>query len=184
MVALLLLTQGALISAALISAAPAQVAPTQAAENAIEALTVPELLSRAESLPPTGLYLLASRLFGESRRDEATRWLYIAQIRARYRLATAPGLPPDGEPALYAALGESVGRPINEWAFGDVPSAAARMQEALDWDAAHPNAITPKSKDPATLERIRGGLAQMRLKVLVDADEIRQQRNANGLPNR
>lgn len=91
-----------------------QAAPTHASADAIEALTVPELLSRAESLPPAGLYLLASRLFGEARRDESTRWLYVAQIRALYQLAISPGLPPDGEPALYAAVGETVGRPINE----------------------------------------------------------------------
>lgn len=58
------------------------------------------------------------------------------------------------------------------------------MKGALDWDAAHPNAVTPKSRDPATLERTRGGLAQMRLKVLAEADEIRRERQANGLTNR
>ena len=158
--------------------------PAHASVDAIDTLTVPELLSRAESLPPAALYLLASKLFGEGRRPEAARWLYVAQIRARYQLATSPELPPDAEPALYAALGESVGRPINEWAFGDVPAVAASMKEALEWDAAHPNAVTPKGRDPATLERIRGGLAQMRLEVLSDADEIRRQRRANGLGNR
>lgn len=159
----------------------AQVAAPRAAPDSLDALTVPELLTRADTLPPAGLYLLASRLFAEGRREDATRWLYVAQIRARYRLITSPGLSPDGEPALYAALQETIGRPINEWAFGDIPAVAARMQEALDWDDAHPNAVTPKTRDAAALERIRGGLAQLRLRVLADQADIRRQRGANGL---
>lgn len=81
------------------------------------------------------------------------------------------------ETAFYAALLETVGRPINEWAFGNVPALAARMQEALDWDATHPNLVTPKMTDRAVLELIRNGLAQLRLEVLTDADDIRRQRN-------
>jgi len=70
----------------------AQAAPARAAVDVIEALTAPELLSRAESLPPGRLYQPASRLFRGARRDEAIRWLSVAQIRDRHRLATSPEL--------------------------------------------------------------------------------------------
>jgi hypothetical protein len=72
------------------------------------------LLSQAETLPPAELYRLAALLFAAGQRDDAVRWFYVAQLRARYHLATASGLRPDGEPALYAAFNETLGSPINE----------------------------------------------------------------------
>ena len=143
-----------------------------------------ELLAQATELPPASLYPLAAKLFGEDRRDDAVRWLYIAQIRSRFRLATASGLPPDGEPALYGALLESVGRPINEWAFGDIPAVTARMAEALDWDATHANGVTPKGPNRAALEQVPGGLARFRESVIAGGDELRKERAAHGLENR
>ncbi len=143
-----------------------------------------ELLARVDALPPAGLYLLTARLFAEGRRDDAVRWLYVAQLRSRFRLATAPSLPPDGEPALYASLNESVGRPINEWAVGDVDGLAARMGEALDWDPAHANVFTLKEPHAAALEKVRGGLVELRASVLARKNGIRRQRLANGLENR
>ncbi|ONG52606.1 hypothetical protein BKE38_14175 [Pseudoroseomonas deserti] len=143
-----------------------------------------ELEKDAENLPPAGLYTLAARRFREGPQQDAVRWLYVAQLRARFRLAATPDLPRSGEPALYAALNESVGRPINEWAFGDVDALAASLQDALDWDAAHANAATPKPGNEAVLNRIRAGLAEMRETVLASREKIRQQRSANGLENR
>lgn len=148
------------------------------------AMPTATLRSGAETLPPVGLYTLAAKLFAEGQRDEATRWLYVAQIRARFHLAVSPGLRPDAEPAIYAALNEDVGRPINEWAFGDVEAAAARMQKALDWDAAHRDGFTPKNGREAALERVRGGLVRLRTQVLAEKDDMRRERHANGLENR
>lgn len=143
-----------------------------------------ELLAEAQNLEPAELYSLASQLFSAGRRQEAVQWLYVAQLRARFRLAVARDLRPDGEPALYGALNETVGRPINEWGFGDVDALAASMQAALDWDAAHPNGATPKAGNEAALERIRKGLAELRETVLARRDSIREQRRGNGLENR
>ena len=124
----------ALLRAAVLGLVAAVAAPVHApAQDFVEVPTA-TLLSRAETLLPVEMYVLAARLFADGRRDEAVRWLYVAQIRARLHLATSRGLRPDAEPALYAALNEEVGRPINEWAFGDVDALALRMQEALDPD--------------------------------------------------
>jgi hypothetical protein len=57
-------------------------------------------IAQAPNLSPDVLYLLAARLFAAGRRDEAVVWFYVAQIRVRFRLAVAPDLPPDGEPAV------------------------------------------------------------------------------------
>lgn len=171
---------GAAVSGLLALAAPAS--PTAAQDLA--AMPIQAMVDQAPDLPPAGLYMLAERLFSAGRRDEGVTWFYIAQIRSRVRLAAAPDLSPDGEPALYAALNDSLGRPINEWAFGDIDRVAAQMQEALDWDASHANAFTPKASNAAALEQVRSGLAALRTSVLARKDEIRRQRLANGLINR
>lgn len=154
-----------------------------AAQDA-DAPSIEQTIARAPELPPVSLYQLAGRLFAAGRRDEAVTWFYIAQIRSRFRLAAMPDLPADGEPALYAALMDTLGKPINEWAFGDVDRVAAQMTAALDWDAAHANATTPKAANAAVLAQVRGGLLSLRAGVLADKDNIRRQRLANGLVNR
>lgn len=143
-----------------------------------------ELLAGATDLPPSSLFILAMKLFGEGRRDEAVRWFYIAQIRGRFRLAAEPNLPPDGEPALYEALFETIGPVINGWAFGDIPGLAARMTEALEWDAAHANGLTPKAPNMAALEQVRSGLVQFRDSLIAQRDDIRKERAADGRENR
>ena len=95
-----------------------------------------------------------------------------------------PDLPPDGEPALYAALNETLGREINGWGFGDIDRAAAHMAEALDWDQTHANGYTNKATHAAALAQVRAGLVALRASVLDEKDDIRRERTANGLANR
>ena len=168
-----------LILAIMLQGLPPSIAAAQNDTTSIE-----QAIAQAPELPPVGLYQLAARLFAAGRRDEAVTWFYIAQIRSRFRLAATPDLPPDGEPALYASLMDTLGTLINQWAFGDIDRVAAQMQDALDWDAAHANAATPKAAHPAALEQVRGGLVALRAGVLADKDRIRRQRLANGLMNR
>ena len=158
-------------------------APARAAADPVS-MTIEQLLAQASELPPTGHYVLAGRLFEAGRRDEAVMWFYVAQIRARLRQAAEPGLPPDGEPALYASFNQSLGQPINGWAFGDIDGVARHMMEALDWDAAHDNPITPKASHAAALAKVRDGLEALRTDVLARKDEIRRTRLSNGLGNR
>jgi len=143
-----------------------------------------ELLAGTADLPPTSLFILAIKLFGEGRRNEAVKWFYAAQIRGRFRFAVEPNLPPDGEPAAYEALFETIGPVINGWAFGDIPGLTAHMTEALDWDATHANGLTPKAPNLAALERVRSGLVQFRDSLMAQQDDIRKERAANGLENR
>jgi len=149
-----------------------------------ETMPLDTLIAQAPKVTPDALFLLAARLFAAGRRDEAVVWLYAAQIRMRFRLAVAPDLPPDGEPALYGALFATIGPQINEWAFGDIDRAAAHMQEALDWDSAHANAFTPKSGHAAELKQVRSGLVAFRASILTQKDDFRRKREANGLENR
>jgi hypothetical protein len=154
--------------------------------TAQDAQTIPlnSLIAQAPNVSPDALFVLAARSFAAGRRDEAVVWFYVAQIRMRFRLAVAPDLPPDGEPAVYEALFETIGPQINGWAFGNIDRLAAHMQEALDWDRSHVNTFTPKSGHTAELEQIRSGLAAFRASVLTQKDELRRERATKGLENR
>lgn len=133
---------------------------------------------------PVEDYQRASALFREGKGDEATYWFYRGQLRARIHLAARPDLPPDGDPALFASLNETVGRPINQWAFGDVPGAVATIRRVLAWHSANDDPFTPKAQFPAAHVRVHAGLEGLVAKMLADQDRIREQRKANGLPNR
>ena len=129
-------------------------------------------------------YRRASELFGAGRREEASYWFYRGQFRYRVHLEARPSLDPSGDPALFASLNETLGRPINEWAFGDLPALAATLDRVLEWQAANDDAFTPKAEFVAAHEEVRAGLEALKAHVLAERDAIQAQRKANGLPNR
>ncbi|MCO4317727.1 hypothetical protein M8997_011080 [Phyllobacterium sp. 21LDTY02-6] len=148
------------------------------------AMTPAELKSNIEASHPAAYYVLASKLFSGGTRDEAVVWFYAGQLRYRFHLAAHPDLPADGDRALLASLSEVVGRPINEYAAGNVEEWASAMQGALDWDEQHDNGFTSKSAYAEQWLQQRAGLAKLRANVRAQAAEIRQQRLENGLENR
>jgi hypothetical protein len=159
--------------------AAAQRAPAAAADTASQ--SVPQLIENIERKHPVTFYVLAKRLFEGEQKDEAVFWFYAGQIRYRAYLKHNPRLDPSGEPALFASLSEVIGRPINEYAFGHLPSLAAAIDRALAWDAAHADPYAPKG---AGREEVVNGLRAMKAQVLATAADIRKQRAANGLENR
>lgn len=136
------------------------------------------------ALHPAEFYRRAAELFGLGRRDEAVFWFYAGQLRYRFHLAARPDLAQDGDPALFGALSEQVGRPLNEWAFGDPDALVAILDEVLAWDETTPNTFTPKEPFAAALERNRIGLVQLRDTIASQKQDILRQRSENGLPNR
>jgi hypothetical protein len=147
-------------------------------------LTTEELESGIEKRHPAAYYVLAGKLFGAGRQDEAVFWFYAGQLRYRFYLSANPGLPPSGDPALFASFSEVIGRPINEYAFGDIEQFSATIDKVLAWDERTDNAFTSKAAHGAALKDVRGGLIKMREYLTVNADQIRAQRKQNGLPNR
>lgn len=145
--------------------------------------TPEQIIAQAERIHPAGLYVLASKLMAAGRPDDAVRWFYIGQLRYRFLIAAEPSNVAD-ERILFSALSESVGRPINEYAFGDVDAAVAQIDAALAWDDAHPNGYTSKDDHAAQLETVRAGLQDLRDQMLTSKDEIRETRERNGLKNR
>ena len=154
------------------------------AEDVYVTMTPAQLKSNIASNHPSAYYILASKLFAAGQRDEAVVWFYAGQLRYRFHLTAHPGLPADGDPALFASLSEMVGRPINEYAAGNVEGWSEAMQRALDWDERHENGFTSKSVYAQQWRQQRAGLIKLRNRVRGQADEIRNQRLKNGLKNR
>lgn len=141
-----------------------------------------QIIAQAQAVHPATLYILASRLMAEGRKDDAVRWFYIGQLRYRFHLATNPASMPE-DLTLFSALSESVGRPINEYAFRDVDAAVAQIDAALAWDATHPNSFTSKERYAAELSEVRAGLQELRNDMAANKDHIRETRTRNGLEN-
>lgn len=145
--------------------------------------TPEQIMAGAQSVHPAALYVLASKLMHVGRHDEAVRWFYIGQLRYRFHLATDPPNAGD-ERILFSALSESVGRPVNEYAFGDVDAAAREIDAALAWDAAHANDFTSRSAFPQQFARTRDSLKGLRDDMVARRQKIEETRTRNGLPNR
>ena len=134
---------------------------------------------------PAAYYKAAAEMFGAGRKDEAVFIFYLGQLRYRVHLqARLPELKPDGDPALFGSLSETVGRPINQYAFGDLPALSKTIDAVLAWDSANPDSFTPPDRYAGVYNSTRNGLVQMRTQLLQQADSIRAQRKANGLENR
>lgn len=153
------------------------------AQDDFDAMEVPALIAAAPSIHPAGLYVLAGKLFADGRKDEAVFWFYAGQLRYRVHLACHKDLDPSGDPALFGALSETVGRPLNEYGFGDIPALAATLDKVLAWDTATPDGFTDRKACPDA-DGVRDGLTGMRDQIVAQADDIRAQREKNGLENR
>jgi hypothetical protein len=133
---------------------------------------------------PAAYYQSAMTLFRAGRREEATFIFYLGQLRYRTHLAARPELPPSGDPALFGSLSEVVGRPINEWAFGDLPAALRTIDAVLAYDARDPDTFTPPDQFKAAHNSTREGMRGFRRQMAAQAQDIKRQRTANGLENR
>jgi hypothetical protein len=145
---------------------------------------VPRAVEQLNGKHPAEYYKHAAALFRQDKQDEAVFVFYLGQLRYRARLLAHPELDPSGEPALFASLSEVVGKPLNEYAFGDIPRLLSTIDAVLDHDLMNPDSFTPPSSFPEAWRLAREGLSKMRAQVEADADTIRTRRQRNGLPNR
>lgn len=142
------------------------------------------LLQGVEGDHPAGYYRRAADLMRAGRRDEAVFVFYLGQLRYRTHLAARPDLPRDRDPALFASLSEVVGRPVNEYAFGDIPALDRTLKAVMAYDAANPDRFTSPTEFPQASRTVRTGMEQFRAQIVAQRETIRTQRQANGLPNR
>jgi hypothetical protein len=133
---------------------------------------------------PAEYYKRSADLLAGGQKDDAVFVFYLGQLRYRTHLAARPDLPKSGDPALFASLSEVVGRPINEYAFGDMPSLLKTVDAVLAYDARNPDAFTPPAQFADAHRRTREGMAGFRRQMQAQAEDIKRQRTTNGLPNR
>jgi hypothetical protein len=152
-------------------------------QDGFDQLSNAQIEQQAEDLHPGAMYILAARLLEEGRGQEAANWMYAGQLRYRFMLEA--GQDSVGRETLqFNALSEQVGRSVNEYIAGDVDDWIAAMEWALDWDAAHDNAVTSKTDHAVLLERVRAGLQGLIDQVEDNRESIPREREANGLDNR
>lgn len=148
-------------------------------------LSIEQLKDGIENKHPAQFYILAGKLFAAGKKDEAVFWFYAGQLRYRvYLLVNKDKLDPSGDPAVFASLSEEVGRPVNAYAFGDIPQLARTIDAVVAWDKSHANPLTPREKYRSEYGQTIAGLTQMRDEIVKKADSIRKTRTANGLENR
>lgn len=149
------------------------------------AFPVPAEAAALAGQHPAEYYKRAASLFGTGRKEDAIFIFYLGQLRYRAHLtARRAELTPDGDPALFGSLSEVVGRPINEYAFGDIPTLARILEAVLAYDQANPDTFTSPTQFPQAFAGVRNGLAALRTQTLAEADSIRTKRKQNGLENR
>jgi hypothetical protein len=133
---------------------------------------------------PSAYYQKAAELLKGNRKDDAVFIFYLGQLRYRTHLAARPDLPKSGDPALFGSLSEVVGRPVNEYAFGDIPRLLMTLDEVMAFDRSIPDAFTAPGQYPDAHKRIRDGMQGFRRQMEAQAHDIKRQRAANGLENR
>jgi hypothetical protein len=133
---------------------------------------------------PAEYYQRAQAMFQAGQREEAIFIFYLGQLRYRAHLAARPELPKSGDPALFGSLTEVVGRPLNQWGFGDLPMMDATLKSVAAYDIANPDTFTPPAQFPAAWQQQRAGIERLRQHMLANADKMRADRTANGLENR
>lgn len=136
------------------------------------------------AIHPAEDYRRAAELFQSGRQDEAVYRLYRGQYRYRAHLAARPDLRRDGDPALFASLSETVGAPINRYAFGDIPGLLNILDRVIAEARSQDDPFTPKAQFAEAHRRTLAGLVAMRDEIDRTREQIRAQRLRNGLPNR
>jgi hypothetical protein len=130
---------------------------------------------------PSEYYKYAAYLWKGGKKDEALFWFYAGQLRYRFHLKANPDLDKSGDPALFASLQEMLGKPINMYAGSDAENWVRKIDDVLAWDAEKPNGFTSKEEHREEWEKVRKGLADFKEYINTHQDELKNQREQNGV---
>jgi hypothetical protein len=146
-----------------------------------------------ENLPdshPAAYTHYAIKLFKAGKQDLGVRWYYVGQIRYRAHLLSNPELTsnPDvlatGDAAEFNDINKNVGPAITDWAGGNVRVWVQSINEALAWDASHPNNFTSKEEHGPQIQEARDEVARTRDAIKKSEAQIKAERAARGLTDR
>lgn len=144
----------------------------------------PAAVKGIEGQHPAEYFRRAAALLQAGKQDDAVFAFYFGQLRYRRHLIARPDLPKDRDAALFASLMETVGRPINQYGFGDIPKLVKSIDAVLAYDLKAPDTVTPKAQFPQAHDSVREGLQKMKAEIAARRAYIRAERTKNGLPNR
>lgn len=144
-----------------------------------EQFLLKKFLKSPEQYHWTSFYQAADALFKQGKKDEAVKWYYIGQIRAR----VAAGIDPDPSRnnAMMVAMAQGIGKPIMAYAHEDQDNWLEQIDAALAWDKEHPLPADPvqvigisdvawdSANFQMVYDEVRAGLKAMRNKI--DAGE-------------
>jgi hypothetical protein len=172
-----------LLRAGVLAAVIATLSSHGSAMAEVDVFIPPSVQELAGQGPPE-YYKRADELFKAGKKDEAVFVLYLGQLHFRTYLLTHRDPDKDKGAAVFAAMSEQIGKPITQYAFGDIPTLARTIDAVLAYDAAHPDSVSSPPESADAHEEVRKGLAMMKVKMLSEADRIHAQREKNGLENR
>ncbi len=132
---------------------------------------------------PAEYYKRAGELLKAGKKDDAVFVFYLGQLRYRTFLLAKPS-DPTADPTLFATLSQVTGKPINQYAFGDIPGLARTIDAVLAYDTAHPDTFISPTEFAKVHADVRNGLTAMKTKMLAETDRIKADRTKNGLENR
>lgn len=165
-----------LILVLLLAAAPASAALTGPDVRTAPRAEVEEALPDAH---PSAYFHFAERLYAEDEREEAITWMYVGRIRYLLHLHSNPvGAEEDTEE--FRKLTAAVLYPAMEWASDDIDMLIGRLDEALAWDAEHPNGYTPRDSFTAQWEHARADVQCLRDELDARRDDIKAAQEAEG----
>jgi hypothetical protein len=141
------------------------------------AQTIEELQVGIQNKPPATYFALATELFRNGQKDDASFWYYIGEVRYRFLvLAKAKGSEISEEQAHFWFLSESVGQSIYENADQRSATLMRAIDRALEWDLQQPNGYTSKSAFRAEHERARQELLALRERIKDDPSSLKGSR--------
>ncbi|HWZ63569.1 MAG TPA: hypothetical protein VNX02_11140 [Steroidobacteraceae bacterium] len=144
-------------------------------------LSASEIEGRLPNAHPDNYYAYAGRLWRDGEKDRAVFWLYVGEVRFRFLLLTEPNADPSGDPALFGAMRETIGRPIMTYASSDVEKWSKEIDAALQWDQSNQNGFTSKSRFNKQWEEARSSLVKTRDYIVAHADDIQKKRTQEGI---
>jgi hypothetical protein len=151
-------------------------------------IATPPAVQELAGQHPAEYYKRAGELLQAGQNDEAVFVFYLGQLRYRTFLlanpASDPNAHPNADPTLFATLSQVTGKPINQYAFGDIPALARTIDAVLAYDTANPDTFGTTAASAASHASVRDGLVAMKTKMLADADRIKGDRAKKGLENR
>jgi hypothetical protein len=92
--------------------------------------TVDAVLSNPHSYNPPVLYALSKELFQQGKKDDASFWFYVAQLRARYDANLC--LDNSAKQAV-AVLNNAYGPEINKYAFQDMDKLRKMVEKVVEF---------------------------------------------------